>query len=350
MLIPLILFCMVPQEFKEAMYYKKLEDNLVQCGLCFRRCVIPDKGRGFCQVRENRDGTLYSLVYGRPSAVHIDPIEKEPVLHFFPGSDIFCIATAGCSMRCKFCQNWHISQVKPEDIEFYEMSPADIVKQAKKHKCIGISHTYSEPTVFYEYVLDISKLARKQGFKNIVHTSGVMNPEPLKELLKYLDAVTVDLKGFTEKFYTTAIPDGSLKHVLNTLKIIKASGVWLEIVNLVIPTYNDSPKDIKRMTRWIYENLGPDVPVHFSRFFPSYKFKNLPLTPIKTLEKARAIAMEQGLRYVTVGNVPGHKANSTFCPKCGKVLIKRVHFAVLKNNIVNGKCKFCGEKIAGVWE
>ncbi len=334
---------------REAMWYEKLPNKWVQCKLCFRKCKIPSGDRGFCQARENRNGTLYSLGYGRPCAVHVDPIEKEPLLHFHPGTDIFCISCPGCSFRCKFCQNWHISQAPREDIECYQLKPKEIVKLAKKRKCVGISHTYTEPTVFYEYVFAISKLAKKEGLKNIVHTCGAMNPEPLKKLLPLLDAVTVDLKAFTQKFYETAIPNANLEHVLNNLKIIKSAGVWLELVNLVIPTYNDDSTDIRNMCEWILENLGPDVPLHFSRFFPQHKFKNLPPTPIETLELAKRIALDVGLHYVTIGNVPGHFANSTFCPKCGKVLVKRVHFKVLKNNIVNGKCKFCGAQISGVW-
>lgn len=335
---------------KEAMWYEKLSNKSVQCKLCFRKCTILSGGRGFCGVRENRNGVLYSLIYGRPCAVHIDPIEKEPVLHFYPGTEILCIATAGCNFKCKFCQNWHISHMRPDDIEYQSLTPVEVVELAKKYKCIGISHTYTEPTVFYEYIFEIAKLAQKVGIKNIIHTNGSMNPEPLKKLLPLLDAVTVDLKGFTQKFYDTAIPNASLEHVLNNLKLIKESGVWLEIVNLVIPTYNDDPTDIRRMCKWIRENLGSDVPLHFSRFFPQHKFANLPPTPIETLELAKKISKDVGLNYVTIGNVPGHRDNSTFCPNCGKVLVKRIHFEVLSTNIVNGRCKFCSTSIPGVWK
>jgi pyruvate formate lyase activating enzyme len=335
---------------KEAMWYEKLSNNWVQCRLCFRNCTIPSGGRGVCQARENKKGTLYSLGYARPCAVHVDPIEKEPVLHFYPGTKILCIATPGCPFRCKFCQNWHISQVKPEDVRCEWVEPREIVELAKQYECIGISHTYTEPTVFYEYIFEISKIAKKEGIKNIIHTCGAMNPEPLKKLLPLLDAVTVDLKGFTQKFYETAIPNASLEHVLRNLKIIKELGVWLEIVTLVIPTYNDNEEDIKKMCNWILQNLGPNVPLHFSRFFPQHKFKNLPPTPIKTLECLQEIAKNVGLNYVTIGNVPGHSANSTFCPNCGKIIIKRFHFEVLFVKIVNGKCKFCNTVIPGVWE
>lgn len=335
---------------KEAMFYRKLINKIVRCGLCFRRCTIPPGKRGFCGVRENREGILYALGYNRPCAVNIDPIEKEPVFHVHPGSEILCVATAGCSLRCRFCQNWTISQSLPEDVHSFYITSEEIVALAKRRKCIGVSFTYSEPTVFYEYMLDISKVAKKKGLKVIMHTCGVMNPEPLKELLKYMDAVTVDLKGFTDKFYKTAIPEGSLEHVLRTIKVVKESGVWLEIVNLVIPKLNDDPEDIRRMCEWIKENVGTDVPVHFNRFSPAYKLKNLPATPVKTLEKAHEIAKDVGLNYVMIGNVPNHKYNSTYCPQCGKRLIHRIHFDVVKNNISDGKCKFCGHEIPGIWQ
>lgn len=338
---------------KVAMYYQKLKDNIVECGLCFRECLIAPGKRGVCGVRENRDGTLYSVVYGKPCAVHIDPIEKEPVYHVFPGRTILCIATTGCSLRCKFCQNWSISQVLPEHVDCYNMTPKQVVELAVKNGCVGVSFTYSEPTVFYEYMLDICKEAKSAGILSIIHTCGVINPEPLKAILPYVDAVTVDIKGFNEEFYAKVAGQDAAKaldSVLQTVKIIKESGTWLELVNLMIPDYNDDPEDIKRMCKWIVDNLGADVPLHFSRFYPAFKLTMARPTPVKTLEKARQIAIDAGLRYVTVGNVPGHDANSTFCYKCGKVLIKRHHFEVLENNIKSGKCKFCNTPVAGIWE
>lgn len=332
---------------KEAMYYKKLKNNLVECNLCFRNCIIAQNRKGFCGVRKNIDGKLYSLVWGKLAAIHVDPIEKEPVYHFYPGENILCIATLGCSFRCKFCHNWHISHASAGDERTDDVSPEEIVEIAKKHKVIGISTTYVEPAVFYEYMLDVYKISKKKGLKNIMHTCGSMQQEPFKELLKYLDAVTVDLKSFNDEFYEKMIGAKALNNVLENLKLIKKSGKHLEIVNLIIPTLNDDEKDIREMCIWIKENLGDDIPLHFSRYFPTYKFTLVPPTPIETLEKAYKIAKSVGLKYVSLGNVPGHKYNSTFCPKCNKIVIKRVHFDVLEKNIKDGKCKFCGEKIYG---
>jgi pyruvate formate lyase activating enzyme len=334
---------------KEAMFYIKLdEDNKVWCQLCFRKCIIPNGQRGFCRNRENRDGTLYSLVYAQPCAVHIDPIEKEPQLHMLPGSDILCLATVSCNFRCKQCHNWHISHRGPGEVRTYYLPPEQVVLLALENQTPTISFTYTEPTVFYEYMYDIAKIAKTKGVRILFHSNGGMAEEPLKELLKFTDAVTIDLKGFSEDVYRKTY-SSELAPVLRTLKIIKEEGIWLEIVNLVIPTVNDNFDDIKRMCIWINENLGEDVPLHFSRFSPAHKLTHLPPTPIETLEKAREIAVNEGLHYVTIGNVPGHKYNSTFCHKCGKCIIKRTHFQVLEDNVVDGKCKFCGQKIPGIW-
>ena len=333
---------------KEAMFYEKLDGNKIQCNICFRRCIVPPGGRGFCRVKENRDGRYYSLVYSSPSAVHVDPIEKEPQLHMLPGSEILCLGTAGCNFRCRHCHNWHLSQARPEDLDAYHLPPEKVIELAIQKDIPTISFTYNEPTVFYEYVYDIAVLAKKKGLKILWHSNGSMNPDPLRALLEYTDAVTIDLKGFTKKAYQNS--SAELKPVLETLKIIKQEGRWLEIVNLVIPTINDNPDDIQRMCEWIKENLGEEVPLHFSRFFPNYKLLHLPPTPIETLEDAYRIAKDTGLHYVTIGNVPGHKYNSTFCSKCGRRLIHRVHFQVSENNVVKGRCKFCNHKIPGIWK
>jgi len=300
----------------EARYYQKLEDNLIQCNLCFRGCIIKEERRGTCRNRANINGTLYTLNYGRPCAVHIDPIEKEPAFHMYPGGSIFCIATAGCNFRCLFCQNWTISQQEVENTNYEYLTPIKAVQLAKESGCDAISFTYSEPTSFYEYMYDIAKLAQEEGLKVIFHTNGAIQPEPLRALLKYMDAVVVDLKGFTDEFYTK-LSSAKLEPVLQTLKIIKEEGIWLEIVNLIVPTKNDNMEDIKKMCEWIKENLGEEIPIHFSRFFPAYKLLKLPPTPISTLEQAREIALEVGMHYVSIGNVPGHKANSTYVPNVG---------------------------------
>jgi len=335
------------ESLKEAMFYERLDGNKIQCNICFRRCIVPPGGRGFCRVRENRDGRYYSLVYSSPSAVHVDPIEKEPQLHMLPGSEILCLGTAGCNFRCRHCHNWHLSQTRPEDLDAYHLPPEKVIELAIQKDIPTISFTYNEPTVFYEYVYDIAVLAKKKGLRILWHSNGSMNPEPLRTLLKYTDAVTIDLKGFTKKAYQNS--SAELEPVLETLKIIKQEGRWLEIVNLVIPTINDNPDDIQRMCEWIKKNLGEEVPLHFSRFFPNYKLLHLPPISIETLKDAYKIAKDTGLHYVTIGNVPGHKYNSTFCPKCKRRLIHRVHFQVLENNVVEGRCKFCNHKIPGIW-
>ncbi len=334
----------------EAMFYQKMEDDTVSCDLCFHKCLIPDGKRGFCRNRENRAGTLYSVVYGKPSAVHVDPVEKEPQHHFLPGTQILCLGTAGCNFRCLHCQNWHLSQRSIEEINYYyDLTPEKVIATAQEQNIPTISFTYNDPISFYEYVYDIAKLAKENGLRILWHSNGTLNPEPLKELLKYTDAVTIDLKGFTDKFYRE-VSSAELAPVLETLKTIKQSGVWLEIVNLVIPTYNDDTGDIRRMCAWIRDNLGPDVPLHFSRFGPTYRLAKLPPTPVGTLETAYDIAREEGLNYVTLGNVPGHVGNSTFCPACGRRIIHRVHFNILANELTDGKCRFCGHPIPGVWE
>ncbi len=333
---------------REAMFYKVLGDGKVQCQMCFRKCIIPEGRRGFCRNRENRGGKLYSIVYARPSAVHIDPIEKEPQYHFLPGSEILCIGTAGCNFRCRHCHNWHLSQRSIEEMEYvYDLMPEKVVELALRKKIPTISFTYNEPTSFYEYVYDIAKLAKKKGLRIIWHSNGALNPAPLKELLGYTDGITIDLKGFSQRAYDNS--SAQLEPVLRTLKIIREEGKWLEIVNLVIPTINDDLEEIRKMCIWIKDNLGVDVPLHFSRFFPAYRLTQLPPTPISTLEKAYQVAREVGLNYVSIGNVPGHEYNSTFCPKCGRKLIYRTHFMVLGNDIKDGKCKFCGHEIPGIW-
>jgi pyruvate formate lyase activating enzyme len=332
------------------MFYKKLEEKKVQCELCFRRCIISNGRRGFCRVRENRNGELYSIVYGKPIGLQIDPIELEPMYHLIPGHKNLCVYTASCNFRCKHCHNWHITQTPFENLSYKSYTPQDVVEEAIKEGCKSISHSINEPTIFYEYMYDIAKVAKQKGLKVLFHTNGSLNPEPLREILKYIDAVTVDLKSFNKKFYNE-VSQAELEPVLETLKIINDVGVHLEIVNLIIPTLNDNLEDIKNMCLWIKTNLRDDVPLHFTRFSPSYKLTHLPHTPIKILEEARNIATLVGLKYVYIGNVFGHKGNNTYCPNCKKVLIERSHFLILENKInESGKCPFCKTKIIGIWK
>jgi len=321
--------------------------NRVQCELCPNGCVLDEGQHSRCRARMNRDGKLFSLVYGKPCAVHIDPIEKKPFFHFLPGTTAFSIATAGCVLSCKFCQNWQISQAKPEDTDTYDLPPDKVVSQAIANKCRSVTYTYTEPTVFYEYMYDTAVIAGKQGIKNTMHSCGYINEKPLRKLSKHMDAADIDLKAFTEDFYSR-ICSGSLKPVLNSLVVLKEEGVWLELTNLVIPTLNDNMKNIKDMCIWIQKNLGSDTPIHFSRFFPNYKLTNLPPTPLETLIDARKTAMDAGLRFVYIGNTR-HEGESTFCPKCKKLLVERIGYFVKQNYLSNGRCKFCSTAIAGIW-
>ncbi len=338
-----------PVELREAMHYQRLDDKQVRCQICFRQCIVADGQLGFCTNRKNINGTYYSLIHSRPCALQVDPIEKEPVFHVMPGRTIFCVGTASCNSRCKFCQNWEMSQRTMWETVNYRVTPAEVIEQAESWDCAAISFTYNEPTVFHEYMYDIACTAKEHGLRAICHTNGTMLATPMQQLLEQLDAITVDLKAFGKDFYRR-VCTLELEPVLATLQRVADSGVHLEIVNLVIPTLNDELEEVRSMCTWIAENLGVEVPVHFTRFFPAYKMQHLPPTPIETLEAAVAIGDEVGLHYVYLGNVPGHKRNSTFCPNCGERIIHRLHFTVAELGIVGGKCRFCGQPIAGIWE
>lgn len=329
-------------------HFTSLEGGEIQCELCPHRCRVAKGKRGICRVRENRDGKYYSLVYGNPCAVHLDPIEKKPFFHVLPGTTSFSLATAGCNFQCKFCQNWEISQAFPEDVYSYEVPPDLMVKRAKEIGARSIAYTYVEPTIFYEYMFDIGQLTKKEGLLNVTHSNGFINPDPLKNLCKVLDAANIDLKGFTENFYRE-LCSGELGPVLETLKTMKKEKVHVEITNLIIPTKNDDMSTLKEMCLWIKKELGADTPIHFSRFYPLYKLKTLPPTPVSTLDKARAVALSVGLEYVYVGNIPGHEGENTFCPKCKKMIIQRTGYMVGEINVKAGKCKYCGKPIPGIW-
>ncbi len=332
----------------EAWYYKKLPDRRVQCLLCPRECIVGDQERGYCGVRENRGGKYITLVYARACSIAVDPIEKKPFFHFLPASQALSIATAGCNVNCKFCQNWQISQVRPEQVKNYFLPPHTIARIAKSNRIPIISYTYTEPVIFVEYMIDTARKAAQYGIRNTIVTGAHVNPKPWQDILDAMDGIKIDLKAFSESFYRRIVR-GHLKPVLDAIVATRKSGKWLEIVYLVIPTLNDSEKEIKEMSRWLREYVGTDVPIHFSRFFPMYLLKNLPPTPVRTLERAREIAMAEGHKFVYIGNVLGHEGENTYCPKCGRLLIRRYGFEVKEINIKKGRCKFCGEKISGVW-
>ncbi len=329
---------------KEALYYEKLDKKNVKCELCPKNCIIQKNKIGLCKARKNLDGKLYSLVYGNPCAMHIDPLSKKPIYHMLPNSYTFSIGTVGCNLKCSYCQNWEISYGDIEKFTKLNISAKEIVNKAIKNQCKSISYTYNEPTVFYEYVLDICKIAKKNKIKNVIVSNGFINTKPLKRLCKYLDAANIDIKFFSNELYEK-ICLAKLDPILNSLKILKNNKILIEITNLLIPKMNDDSKTIKNMCSWILNELGPDTPLHFSRFYPMYKLRNLNTTPTKTLEKAREIAINTGLKYVYIGNVSGIYEN-TYCPKCKKLLIDRSKKT--KINIIKNKCT-CGEEIQGIW-
>jgi pyruvate formate lyase activating enzyme len=332
----------------EAKFYEKLAYKKIKCKLCPRECVIDDRERGYCGARENRGGTYFSLVHSRVATAHVDPIEKKPLFHFYPGTNAFSVATAGCNVNCKMCQNWEISQVRPEQVRSTYLPPQNLVALAKQYQCPSIAYTYSEPVVFYEYVTDVAEAGHALGVKSVVISGGYIQQDPLRKWCKTVDAIKVDLKAFTEKFYKEVV-NGELKPVLDTLVTIRKAGTWTEIVYLVIPTRNDSESELKALAQWIRTDLGTDVPIHFTRFHPEYLLTNLPPTPLETLERAKAIADAEGLHYVYIGNVPGHPAENTYCPKCRRVVVERLGFTVNQTHLKKGKCGYCQQVIPGVW-
>ena len=333
---------------KEGFYYAT-EGSTVQCLACPNQCVLEPGDRSICRSKVNIGGKLYSLTYGNPCAVHIDPIEKKPLNHFYPGSLIFSIATTGCNFRCLNCQNWEISQKRPEEVRHTELFPEDVVHEAKKRTISAIAYTYSEPTTFFEYMFDTARLAREEGMKNVLISNGYMNQSPLFDLSKYIDAANINLKSFEDPVYLR-LNGGRLKPVLDTLKTLHREGVWFEMTTLVVPTYVDKPDMIKRMCGWILSELGPDYPLHLLRFFPRYKLTRLPATPVLMLEELRRIATSEGIHYVYIGNVPGHKGNYTSCHNCHKVIIERKGYFIAQYNLKDGRCRFCNTRIPGRWE
>jgi len=334
--------------YKEAEFYKKHLDKEIECELCPRKCLVGDRERGYCGARENIDGSYYTLVYGTPCSANVDPIEKKPFFHFHPGSAAFSIATAGCNLNCKFCQNWQISQFRPEQIRSMDLPPSDVIGQAIKYNCRSIAYTYSEPVIFYEYMRDTAEAGAERDIQSVMISAGYIQPEPLRKLLPHLHAVKIDLKSYRENYYRD-ICGGQLQPVLDTLVILKDSGIWFEIVYLMVPTLNDARAEIEDLCGWIAKELGPDVPVHFTRFYPNYLLKDLPPTPVENLETAYDIARDKGLNFPYIGNVYGHDGENTYCPGCGEILIKRTGFRIDKSSLDDGACAKCRRTIPGRW-
>jgi len=330
---------------REAMLYERLEGNKIKCNLCGRRCIIKDGATGFCLVRKNEGGVLYSLVYGKAISACVDPIEKKPLSHFNPGASVMSIATVGCNFRCQFCDNWIISQEK--QISGRNFPPEDVVKAARDNGCQGISYTYTEPTIFFEYAYETAKLAHQVGFFNTFVTNGYMTPEAVKTIAPYLDAATVDFKGGGDPdFYKSFSSVPSVEPIFECLKEMKRQGIHIEITNLVVPKIGDSIDQIVKLATWIKETLGEDTPFHLLRFHPDYKLTDIPSTPIQTLEKAYAAAKSVSLNFVYIGNVPGHPAENTYCPSCNELLIKRFSFEIVKWNLTKDmRCPVCGREI-----
>lgn len=334
----------------EALFYEKMGSDAVRCLLCPNQCMLSNGQRGFCRVREPVDGKLYSLVYELICSAHVDPIEKKPFFHVMPGTRAFSIATAGCNSRCKFCQNWTISQKTPEETRNRRLSSANLVSSALSNNCSSIAYTYSEPVVFYEYVASASEIANERSVLNLLVTGGKINEKPLRNLCKYVQAANVDFKAFDEK-YLREVCAQDLKNIQNTLSVMKQEGMWVEITNLIVPTLNDDMSKVRKMCKWIKSELGSDVPIHFSRFWPQYKLRSLYPTPLNTLKEARDIAMEEGLNYVYIGNIPEEDTESTVCPNCKNIVVKRLGYRVLDNKVTSaGMCSICGHKIAGIWK
>jgi pyruvate formate lyase activating enzyme len=327
----------------------KHSGTYVKCQLCPKGCLISEGHRGDCGVRENRGGVLYTMTYGNPCAVHVDPIEKKPFFHFLPASLAFSLATAGCNLHCLYCQNWEFSQRRPEEVESIDLPPDQVVAQALRSGSTAIAFTYSEPTVFYEYMFDTAQIARAQGMRSVVISAGYIEQEPLQQLCAVVDAIKIDLKGINEQFYRDVCA-ATLAPVLETIRTIARSGVHLEVVNLVVPTLNDDLEDMRTLARWLHEEAGPNVPLHFSRFFAQYRLPDLPPTPVERLRQAREIALAEGLHYVYIGNVPGDEGSNTYCPQCGEAVIVRSGYSVVEMHMHGGQCDYCGFEIAGVWE
>jgi len=312
-------------------------------------CLIEPGQSGECRVRINIDGVLRTVVYGYPCSMHIDPMEKKPLFHFLPGTGILSIATVGCNLHCKNCQNWEISQANPEDVPAEFWPPERLIALTKRNNCPSLAYTYTDPIIYYEYTYDTAKLAKEANIRNVLVTAGYINEGPWKKLLEYVDAANIDLKFISDDLYRR-ICTGTLKPVQNALVMAKASGILVEVTNLIIPTLNDKPEQIRELTRWVKANLGGETPLHFSRFFPRYKMQHLPPTSLRTLDTAREIAMSEGLNYVYIGNISSKEGQNTYCPGCKSLLIERSGYTILQNRLKDGCCPDCRAEIYGVWK
>lgn len=333
-----------------AKWWEPADNGKILCTLCPRYCTLGDGQTGFCFVRQNIEGKLYSIAYGRPTGFAIDPIEKKPLNHFLPGTDILSFGTAGCNLGCKFCQNWYSTKAKIDSIQSLNATPEDVIALAKKYSAPSIAYTYNDPTIFGEYVIDVSKLAREEDIKSVMVTAGYIDKNARKDIYKYVDAANVDLKAFTENFYFN-LTSSHLSDVLDTLVWLKnETDVWIEITTLLIPDENDSPDEIKKMSEWIVSNLGEDVPLHFTAFHPDFKMQSKTRTPLSTLTRSRDIAIEEGVKYCYTGNVHDKIGHTTFCHICKEPIIVRDWHSVISNKIENGRCSKCKAKIPGIFE
>ena len=332
---------------KEGLFYI-VTPRGVRCQVCPNECHIYEGGSGDCRSRKNINGKLYSVAYGNPCAVHVDPVEKKPLYHFLPQSKAYSIAAAGCNLSCLNCQNWSISQKSPDETDNFDLMPANVVNEAISSHCRSIAYTYSEPVTFFEYTYDTSVIAKEKGIKNILVSAGYINDAPLRKLSKVIDAANIDLKSFDNNIYLK-LNGGTLQPVLNTLKILHEEGVWLEITNLIIPGWTDDLEMIRKMCKWLVSNNLQCYPLHFSRFHPQYKLTQLPPTSVETLVKARNIALDEGIKFVYIGNVTGTEAENTYCPSCKKVIAERKGYKVNISGIRNNKCVYCTQEIPGIW-
>jgi len=332
-----------------ASYWEPLTGNKVNCILCPNNCIIENNITGLCRTRSNKDGVLNTLVYSRACEISLDVVEKSPLFHYQVDGNVFSIATASCNLTCKFCQNWEISQASPDKVKSFYLTPKDVIDRAKKNNINSINFFYTEPVIYYEYMLDIAKLAKKENMKTFCITAGYVNPDPLIELIPFIDAFTVGMKGFSESFYKSNV-GCSIDNIKNTIVLLAKhkDKTWFEISNLLIGGYNDDKDSIISLSKWISSELGNDVPLHLLRFEPAYKMMDIPATSISAIDDAYNTIKDSGLNYVYVGNIPGHKGNNTYCPKCGKLVIERVDYKVINNSLVNGKCS-CGNEISGHW-